>query len=91
MDPRSINDFDTFNVSKINKEEKNIKLDIMNKQASPNPLDIVRRLSVETKENVDRNFKGQIEDDYEIINSKEDVIKEEKNFYKDGRMKIYKE
>jgi hypothetical protein len=91
MDPRSINDFETFNVSIINKEEKNIKTDIINGQASHNPLMLERKLSYDNRNSFEKNFKKNLEDDCEIINSKEDVIKDEKAFNNNERMKIYKD
>ena len=91
MDPRSINDFETFNVSIINKEEKNIKTDIINGQASHNPLKLERKLSYENKNSFEKNFKKNLEEDYDIINSKEDVIEDEKAFNNNERVKIYKD
>lgn len=96
MDRKSINDFDTFQVNRINKEEKNMKTNILDGQASPNPLNLERKLSIEKRESFDKNIKKQIEDDYEIINPQSDfdnsnnVFKKNKNNnINNERIKMY--
>ncbi len=95
MNIKSINDFDTFQDSRINKEEKNIRTNILDGQTKYNPIHLDRKLSVEKREIIDKSSnKRQTEDGFEIINPQADIdiennVSNSKN--KNERMKIYKD
>jgi len=49
MDPRSINDYDTFNIKEINQEEKNIIISLEGISQSNHIINIDKRHSIEKK------------------------------------------
>lgn len=101
MDPKSINDFETFNINNFNKEDKIKNTNILDENVDNHLIYTgiiensknIKNFANDKRDSFDRNLKKQIEtDSYKILNSNGDIENKESNLeHKNERIKFYKD